>query len=286
VRPLYVAIGVDCDPDRASYPASLTWCGVEALPRLFEIEDVRWTLNIRADTQIRDYCGTAGYCRERYDDIWSAAGRHGSALAWHLHYFDGAGRQDASEANMLENIRVGHEALGGLEVVHMGWTFQNEFSVRHLYDAGVRVDYSLTPRMRFGGRGVDAYDWSAFSNRPTTWHGVRMIPTYTYTDRLLERRFRTERVMLTTTTAPILYRRLLNDFFRTGSDFFVSYFHSDELVPALGDWRDRLYAIQHLRTNLRQLSQLAEHRGYAVRYVTIAELARILFDDRSRSESA
>src|SRR3569833_2786395 len=255
MRPLYVAIGVDCDPDRASYPASLTWRGVEALPRLFDIDGVRWTLNIRADTQVRDYCGSAGYCRERYDRIWQAAELSGSSLAWHLHYFDAEGRQDTAEANILENIRVGREALGGLEVVHMGWTFQNEFSIRHLYDAGVRVDYSLTPRMRFGGRGVDAYDWSAFAYRPTT-------------------------------TAPILYRRLLNDFFKTGSDFFVSYFHSDELVPALGDWRDRLYAMQHLRANLRQLSEQAERNGYRVQYVNMAELSRVLFDDRSRSASA
>ena len=286
MRPLYVAIGIDCDPDRASYPASLTWRGVEALPRLFDIDRVRWTLNIRADTQVRDYCGDAAYCRERYDRIWSMAERHGSALAWHLHYFDKAGRQDTSEANIVENIEAGRAALGPVDVVHMGWTFQNEFSIRRLYEAGVRVDYSLAPRMRFAGRGVDAYDWSGFSNRPTTWHGVHMIPTYTYTDRLLERRFGTERVMLTTTTAPLLYRRLLNDFFSTGSDFFVSYFHSDELVPALGDWRDRLYAFEHLRANLRQLEEQAGRHGYDVRYVTIAELARILFNDRAHSESA
>ena len=113
------------------------------------------------------------------------------------------GQSDTSEANIVDNIEVGREALGGLDVVHMGWTFQNEFSIRRLYEAGVRVDYSLTPRMRFAGRGVDAYDWSGFSNRPMIWHGVHMIPTYTYTDRLLERRFGTERVMLTTTTAPV-----------------------------------------------------------------------------------
>ena len=65
MRPLYIAVGVDCDPDRASYPASLTWRGIEALPRLFDIPDVRWTLNIRADTQVRDYCGTA-HAREAH----------------------------------------------------------------------------------------------------------------------------------------------------------------------------------------------------------------------------
>src|SRR3954464_10617390 len=68
-RDLYVAIGVDCDPDRDAYPARLRWRGVEALPRLFEIDDVRWTLNVRADTQVRQYCGSAAYCGAGYHHI-------------------------------------------------------------------------------------------------------------------------------------------------------------------------------------------------------------------------
>src|SRR6266480_4472049 len=100
-RNLYVAIGIDCDPDRATYPQRLSWRGVEQLPRLLELDDVKWTFNIRADTQIRDYCGSAAYCFEHYRSIWETALAHGSALAWHLHYYDRQGRQDTSEANIL-----------------------------------------------------------------------------------------------------------------------------------------------------------------------------------------
>lgn len=280
VKPLYVAIGIDCDPDRITYPGRLTWRGIEQLPRLFELDGVVWTLNVRADTQIRQYCGSAAFCYDHYRPIWDGARALGSAIAWHLHYFDAGGRQDTSEANILENIRIGAEALEGPDVIHMGWTFQNEFSIRHLYEAGVRVDYSPAPRMRFGGRGtVDAYDWLSFPSRPVTWHGVRMIPAYTFRHRLLARRFGTERVLLTATTTPVLYRALLRDFFRTGADFFVSYFHADELVPALGGWRDRLYSFANLRTNLQLLGEMAAREGYDVRYVTIRDLATILFDD-------
>lgn len=280
LKNFYVAIGIDCDPDRASYPERLTWRGVEQLPRLLELDGVKWTLNVRADTQIRDYCGSAGYCYERYRPLWDAARQHGSVVAWHLHYYDGHGRQDTSERNILQNIEVGSEALGHPDVVHMGWTYQNDFSIRHLYDAGVRIDYSPVPRMQSPGRGgVDAYDWSRFSCRPVTWHGVRMIPAYTFRHRLLQRRFRTERVMLTTTTAPLLYRMLLKECFRTGADFFVSYFHADELVPALGDWRDRLYTARNLRVNLRLLRDMAAREGYDVTYVNMRELAGVLFDD-------
>ncbi len=279
LKDLYVAIGIDCDPDREHYPAKLTWRGIEQIPRLLEMTRVKWTFNVRADTQVRDYCGSATYCYEQYRPIWDAALRQGSAIAWHLHYFDRHGRQDTSERNILENIALGAEALGRPEVIHMGWTFQNDFSIRQLYDAGVRVDYSPIPRMRFEGRGgVDAYDWSGFSYRPTMWHGVQMIPAYTFEHRLLARRFGTERVMLTTTTSPLLYRGLLREFFSTGSDFFVSYFHADELVPAVGNWRDRLYGFDNLEANLRRLESMASARDYRVRFVTIPELATILFD--------
>jgi hypothetical protein len=279
-KSLYVAIGIDCDPDRASYPERLTWRGVEHLPRLFELDDVKWTLNIRADTQIRDYCGSAAYCVEHFQSLWEAASAHGCALAWHLHYYDRWGRQDTSEANILENIHLGSAALGHPDVIHTGWTFQNDFSIRHLYEA--------VPRMSCAGRerGVDAYDWSAFSYRPTTWHRVQMIPAYTFRHWLLQRRFHTERVMLTATTTPFLYRALLSEFFRTGADFFVSYFHADELVPAVGDWRDRLYTFHNLRTNLQRLRTMATEQGYGVKFVTIRDLAHILFDHQHEGVDA
>ncbi len=281
MKNLYVAIGIDCDPDRDSYPERLTWSGVEALPRLFEMEPgVKWTLNVRADTQIRDYCGSAAYCYEKYRHIWDVALEQNCAIAWHLHYFDRHGRQDTSEANILENIEIGSEALGRPDVIHMGWTFQNEFSIQHLYQVGVRVDYSPVPRMAFAGQeGVHTFDWSQFASRPKVWHGVRMIPAYTFPHWLLSRRFETERVMLTTTTTPLLYGCLLKDFFHSGSDFFVSYFHADELVPAVGGWRNRLYRFSHLATNLRRLRDLAERHGYRVSFVNIRELSKILFDE-------
>lgn len=280
-RELYVAIGVDCDPDRDVYPERLRWRGVEAVTRLLEIEDVRWTLNVRADTQIRNYCGNAAFCWEEYHHIWRLAEARGCAIAWHLHYFGADGKQDTSESNILENIEIGSAALGRPDVVHMGWTFQNDFSLRHLARAGVRIDYSPVPRMRFTGRGgVDAYDWSRFAYRPQHWHGVRMIPAFSAFDRVLAHRFRTERVLLTTTTRPILYRRLLDDFFATGADFFVSYFHADEIAGAVGGWRNRhLYSFDNLRANLQTLRERAARAGYALRFVNVRELADILFDE-------
>jgi hypothetical protein len=107
-----------------------------------------------------------------------------------------------------------------------------------------------------------------------------MIPAYTFPHRVLARRFGTERVMLTTTTTPLLYRSLLSEFFRSGLDFLVSYFHADELVSALGDWRRRLYSYDNLVENVRRLCEMAAERNYRVRFVTIPQLADILFDER------
>jgi hypothetical protein len=90
--------------------------------------------------------------------------------------------------------------------------------------------------------------------------------------------------MLTTSTRPLLYRRLLDDFFASGADFFVSYFHADEIAGAVGGWRNRLlYGFDNLRTNIRALRERAERAGHTLRFVNIRELAEILFDEgRSR----
>ena len=49
---LKVAVAVDCDPDRDS--DFLNWEGVYALPRLFDIPDVKWTFDVRCDTHVQD----------------------------------------------------------------------------------------------------------------------------------------------------------------------------------------------------------------------------------------
>jgi len=284
VRTLYVALGIDCDQDRDVYPRSFAFRGVESLPRLFDIPRVRWTLNIRADSHVARHAGSADFCFRKYRPVWDAALERGCALAWHLHYYDDDDRQDVSETNIDRNVRLGSEALPGFDIVHMGWTFQNEHSIRRLREVGVTLDYSPLPRMTFGGRnGTDAYDWSEFEYRPTIWQGVRMIPAFTYPDPLLARRFGTERVMLTTCTAPPLYNRLLRAFFRTDADFFVSYFHADEIISALGDWRRHLYSFRNLERNIKTIERMAAHHDRVVEWVNIRELGDVLFrEDRTR----
>lgn len=282
MKKLYVAIGIDCDPDRDTYPKKLTFRGIENIPALLELEDVRWTLNIRADSQIRDFFGSADYCLKNYRHIWDKMEARGSALAWHLHYYGRDMKQDISESNIIENIRLGSQALNGPDIVHMGWTFQNEFSIKKLNEAGVKIDYSPLPRMRFDGRrGIDMYDWSNVAYRPYIRHGVKMIPAFTFSNRFLARRFRTERVMLTTCTSNRLYRMLIKDFFRTGSDFFVTYFHIDEIISALGGWRKKLYSFKNLKDNIRYLRHTAERERYQIEFVNIRQLAGILFDENN-----
>jgi len=280
-KKLYVAIGIDCDPDRDTYPREMTFRGVENIPILFEFPDIRWTFNIRADSQVRDYHGSADYCYKKYRDIWQTALDKGSAWAWHLHYYNTEHGQDVSETNILENIKIGSEALNNPDLIHMGWTFQNEFSIKKLYEVGVRVDYSPLPKMKFGGRnGTDMYDWANVNYKPYTWHGVKMIPAYTFEHRLLSRRFGTERVMLTTCTAPILFKMLVRDFFKKSrADFFVTYFHIDEIISALGDWRRRLYSLDNLKKNIDYIRTMASRHDREIEFVNIRELAEILFDE-------
>lgn len=275
-----MAIGIDCDPDRDTYPKKLTFRGIENISLLDEIKNVKWTFNIRADSQIRDFFGSPDYCYRKYRKTWDEVLEKGSALALHLHYFGQNWAQNTDEQNIIDNVNMGIRALDRPDIVHMGWTFQNDFSIRKLYESGIRIDYSPLPRMKYAGRNTtDAYDWSEFAYRPRIWHGVKMIPAYTYKDSLLSRRFRTERVMLTMCTLPILYRRLLKSFFLTGSDFFVTYFHIDEIISAVGGWRARLYSLENLKNNIRFLQELAERNGFEVRFLNVRELAGVLFDE-------
>nr|MBN2276599.1 hypothetical protein [candidate division Zixibacteria bacterium] len=280
---LYVAIGIDCDPDRDTYPEKMTFRGIENIPKLFDLPDIKWTFNIRADSEVRDYHGSAHYCYQQYREIWETVLRHGSAWAWHLHYYDNHNRQDISETNIVENIRLGSEALNHPDLVHMGWTFQNEFSIRRLYEAGVRVDYSPLPKMKFDGRrGTDMYDWGNVSYEPYIWHGVKMIPAYTFKSRLLAHRFGTERVMLTTCTTPLLFKMLVRDFFKNShAQFFVNYFHIDEIISALRDWRRKLYSFDNLKKNIEYIKIMADRNNREIEFVNIRQLAGILFDENN-----
>jgi len=278
MKKLYAAIGIDCDPDRDTPPNRLTWRGIENIARLSAIDGIRWTFNIRADSQVKAYHGRADFCYREYRDIWDQVRRDGSAIALHLHYFGSDNRQNTAEDNIEENIRLGVEALEGPDIVHMGWTFQNDFSIKKLAEAGIKIDYSPLPKMNFTGKsGVDSYDWSGFAYEPTIWHGVKMIPAYTCKSRLLSLRHHSERVMMTTATRPMLYNILLRDFFRDGHDFFVSYFHIDEIISALGGWRKHLYSFENLRANIDRLKDMAAKNGYEIEFVNIRELAGVLF---------
>lgn len=279
LRTLYVAIGIDCDPDRDVYPEVLSFRGVEAIPELLhDLPDVRWTLNVRQDSQIEARLGSVDHCLREYEKVFSSAVDRGSMVALHLHYYGADGNQDVRRSNVARNVMLGTRSKP--DVVHMGWTYQDAESVELLGDAGVKVDYSPLPGMKFRGRnGSDSYDWSGFAYRPQVWRGVRMIPAYTYKDALLSRRFGSDRVMLTTCTHPILYDRLLRSFFDTGMDFFVSYFHADELVSALPDWRRWLYSRRHLRRNLDTLVDMASRDGFGVEFVTVRDLSEKLFGE-------
>jgi len=194
-----------------------------------------------------------------------------------LHYYDGNGKQSRATNVIKDNIMAGADKLPhGTTTVHMGWLYQDDYSLRELAKVGVEIDYSPAPGLKQDGDN-DFNDWSDFSYRPQIKYGIKMIPAYTYKDWLLSKKTGTERVLQHITTVPIIYKRLLNSFFNTGMDFFVTYFHADELIPALGDWRDKMYSIEFLKANIDQLKNMAVKRGYEPKFVTIRELAGVLF---------
>lgn len=258
-----VAIGVDCDPDRDS--KKLKWRGIEAIPKLFDIPGVKFTFNVRADTQIKAECGDYNYCHKTYKEIWEESDRLGYEIAWHLHFYErsnGDWIQSFDQKIIRDSIKNAHP----LQTVHMGWCWQSR-KVLEMLD--VKVDYSPMPGMKFDNR-IGRYNWTDFPHYPVFLKDcdVLMIPAFTYKDKLLARKSEGDWIMLHPTIRPILYSRLLRAFKRSNLDHLVTYFHADEIANAVGGWRNRLYAFDNLRRNIDRIRKLG------VEFVTISELRR------------
>jgi len=274
-----VAIGVDCDPDRDS--RKLKWKGIEAIPKLFDIPGVKFTLNVRADSQIKEECGDYNYCHKAYKGIWEEAKRRGYEIAWHLHFYE---RSSVVTGDWIQSFNAGiiRDSIKNaypLQTIHMGWCWQNPRTIRLLADVGVRVDYSPLPGMRFADK-IAWYNWTHFPYHPVYLKDcdVLMLPAFTYKDKLLARKSETDYIMLHPTITPIFYSRLLRVFKRRDMDHLVMYFHADEIAGAVGGWRNRLYTFDNLRRNIDKIRKLG------VEFVTISEL-RGSYENYFRSQS-
>jgi len=252
---IYVALGVDCDPDRDRLP-SLCFKGVESLHKLFSIENVRWTLNYRLDKEV-NVCST-----EIKTPFYPK-----TEIACHIHYCKPDGSQDFSDKNIDETIKMG---VFSYDTVHVGWCYNSQHSE-------ALNDYSPLP----GCRISQNCDWIGWGLRHQNRYGKRMIPTYTAPFTWFYRRILGKqsgnRFMLHPTVSPLLYRPFIRSWFKSGLDYFVTYFHADELISALPDYRKHLYSFKNLKSNIKYFKSMAKKYGHDIEWVTIRELGEVLW---------
>lgn len=198
---LGVVIGCDADPDRPRYGGtrydsfdSLRWRGLsEGIAHARMIADefadasgkpLRITWCIRADAQIEDIYGCAGWCHGQFAEAWGQLEATGDELAWHPHLWrwddgDGYWYQEIEDVGWIEDcLTRGHHALAqGLRrsprTSRMGWEFHNNASMNVMRKLKVAVDFSAIPG-RFTPGGPDRYgsdflchiDWRGTPEEP------------------------------------------------------------------------------------------------------------------------
>jgi hypothetical protein len=174
---LLFTIDVDNDGVEADERTALTWKSVGLIPRLKELFDqlgLRLTWFVRADNQLRDVYGSAGYLLLEHAGLWSEMERSGDELAWHPHLYEWceasrlyvADRDEQSCARKLMETRAELLAAGfAHSSVRIGEAFHGNALMRTLDELGLEVDSTAIPG-RVRRDESRAFDWGPTPNAP------------------------------------------------------------------------------------------------------------------------
>ena len=170
---IIVILCVDADPDRPEYGGmrydcrdKLTWRKLaELFDKIAALREsvlarfgvkLRVTWFIRADSQIREVYGDAGWSIKEFGDMWRDLSRTGNELAWHPHawrWSDTAKcwyNEIVDTEYILESFDVGfrafQEGLGRSPgSCRVGVSFHQNVTMAKLDSLGVKVDLSANP---------------------------------------------------------------------------------------------------------------------------------------------
>lgn len=183
---LAIILGCDCDPDRPGFAenvseTSLSWQGIErGIPRFMSKRRVfynktglwpKMTWFVRADHQVKLIHGDAGYCLDKYQDLWRSLEAEGDEIAWHPHLWawdDKAKRwyqkigDDEFTSSCLTDGLEAFERVWGVKpkTTHAGWCYQDNETMKFMSDNGLLADCSAVPSHNTLGHGLsDQADW-------------------------------------------------------------------------------------------------------------------------------
>lgn len=173
-------VTVDVDHDGVALEnerTELTWRGLERLPdikRLFQSFGAPVTWFVRADNQLRELYGSAGYLHLEHGNLWRDFAATGDEIAWHPHLYrlderEGVYLLDGNEERCAAKLRQIHAELDeqGLrfQSVRIGEAFHGNALMHTLNGLGLKIDSTAIPGVRRTDE-TRQFDWSPTPNEP------------------------------------------------------------------------------------------------------------------------
>ena len=195
MKKVYIIIGCDVDPDRATFVPGVTdkvlsWKGMtegllktKDLTRAVRDSDDRppiYSWCLRVDDQIHQYYDDYAWVLKEHRPLLNDLAASGDELSWHPHFwrFDpkrSAWYQETEDRDWQTSmLRTSFEAYRQQfpdcpQSARMGWNYHNTESMNTLAELGIKVDFSGVPGMRVDrshSKIENIYDWFQAPNRP------------------------------------------------------------------------------------------------------------------------
>lgn len=226
----YCMMGIDCDPDRCTYP-ELNWNGVRSIEKILGV--IPFALNIRRDFEIASKTGDIDYCFNF--PIIQKAKEFGCSVGIHYHSTDKEGKffHDPQHLNAPNEFK---------NSIHDGWCYEG--LLKEESKLGYKLNYSPMP----GGSGA-YYHWVNWDNEPKWIDDMLVLPVQTIKTRIA----RTYNNIATVhpTAPPLLFRRIVKEFEKTNNNTLCCYFHADELFGFIDGIRKYAYSQRNLISNIK-----------------------------------
>lgn len=266
------------------------------------------TLNIRSDKQIKEVFGKYDACFDLFEKYLANDFNQKDEIAWHHHQWrlrNNAWIQETDDKEWLrENIFQSFEAVKKYDIttLHTGWCFQNTLTMNYYNDLGIKIDYSALPKMSKTTGNFNKYDWQFVENNQvyvpdrnnyqkkdsTGQNKILEVPVTTARNhflnflRLVENFQKTKQIKdfgfqntyLNVTVNPFLYNIFLkNVFSQNALEYFVTFFHSDELLvdKLKAKQTQWLYRQDNIYHNLKRLIELAKENNRVVEFINFKD---------------
>lgn len=197
--------------------------------------------------------------------------------------------------------------------VRMGWDYHNNETLCMLSELGVHIDFSALPYQR-NEDSLGYYDWSRTATHPyfpsandfqqqgtkedalsivelpvgilqskwvdavfQLWMAVKRKSVARLWRLVRNNNLPSNPRTMTICAPPFLFNAMTRDILRRKEDWFVTYFHPDELLPDKGAFLNNMgYRLENFVKNIRYLCAQAERNNRKVIFMTSFEAAQIL----------